>query len=53
MRRGTVLLAVEPPLEPPERFRKAADEQGYGPEDSWNMRVGETRTLSGAWPSNA
>ncbi len=50
---GTVLLTVEPPFEPPERFRKAADEQGYGPEDSWIMRIGETRPLSGAWPSNA
>jgi N-acyl-phosphatidylethanolamine-hydrolysing phospholipase D len=50
---GTVLLTVEPPFEPPERFRKAADEQGYEPEDSWIMRIGETRPLGGNWPSNA
>lgn len=50
---GTVLLTVEPPFEPPERFLKAADEMGYQREDSWIMRIGETRPLAGSWPSNA
>ena len=50
---GTVLLTIEPPFEPPERFLKAADEMGYADEDAWIMRIGETRPLAGAWPSNA
>lgn len=49
---GTVLLTVEPPFEPPERFVKAADAAGYDPEDTWIMRIGETRPLAGNWPSN-
>lgn len=48
---GTVLLTVEPPFEPPERFRKAGANQGYAPEDVWIMSIGETRPLRG-WPSN-
>lgn len=48
---GTVLLTVEPPFEPPERFRIAGDEQGFAREDVWIMAIGETRPLSG-WPSN-
>lgn len=50
---GTVLLTVEPPFEPPERFVKAADAHGYEPENTWIMRIGETRKLAGVWPSNA
>ncbi|HCX68848.1 MBL fold metallo-hydrolase [Parvibaculum sp.] len=50
---GTVLLTVEPPFEPPERFVKAADAEGYEPENTWIMRIGETRDLAGSWPSNA
>jgi len=48
---GTVLLTIEPPFEPPERFIKAAQEKGYAPEDTWIMQIGETRPLTG-WPSN-
>ena len=50
---GTVLLTVEPPFEPPERFLKAAEAEGYEPENTWIMRIGETRKLAGVWPSNA
>ncbi|PKQ02241.1 MAG: hydrolase [Alphaproteobacteria bacterium HGW-Alphaproteobacteria-12] len=50
---GTVLLTVEPPFEPPERFLKAAEAEGFEPENTWIMRIGETRKLAGAWPSNA
>jgi L-ascorbate metabolism protein UlaG (beta-lactamase superfamily) len=50
---GTVLLTIEPPFEPPVRFRKAADELGYASEDAWVMKIGETRPLAGTWPSNA
>lgn len=48
---GTVLLTIEPPFEPPERFRKAGAEQGYAESDVWIMAIGETRPLTG-WPSN-
>ncbi len=48
---GTVLLTVEPPFEPPERFLKAGAQQGIAPEDLWIMSIGETRPLRG-WPSN-
>lgn len=48
---GTVLLTVEPPFEPPERFLKAGAEQGIAPSDLWIMAIGETRPLRG-WPSN-
>lgn len=49
---GTVLLTVEPPFEPPERFIKAADAAGYAAVDAWIMAIGESRPLTG-WPSNA
>ena len=48
---GTVLLTVEPPFEPPVRFRAAGDELGFAREDVWIMAIGETRSLRG-WPSN-
>ena len=48
---GTVLLTVEPPFEPPERFLKAGAEKGFAPNDVWIMSIGETRRLKG-WPSN-
>ncbi|PKQ07377.1 MAG: hydrolase [Alphaproteobacteria bacterium HGW-Alphaproteobacteria-11] len=49
---GTVLLTVEPPFEPPERFRAAAADAGYPASDAWIMAIGESRPLTG-WPSNA
>ena len=49
---GTVLLTIEPPFEPPERFRIAGDAQGFAREDVWIMAIGETRPLRG-WPSNS
>lgn len=48
---GTVLLTIEPPFEPPERFRQAGADQGYAETDVWIMAIGETRPLTG-WPSN-
>ncbi len=48
---GTVLLTVEPPFEPPARFRAAGDAQGFAHDDVWIMSIGETRPLRG-WPSN-
>ncbi|HEY4343097.1 MAG TPA: MBL fold metallo-hydrolase [Parvibaculum sp.] len=48
---GTVLLTVEPPFEPPVRFRQAGSDQGFAETDVWIMAIGETRPLKG-WPSN-
>jgi L-ascorbate metabolism protein UlaG (beta-lactamase superfamily) len=42
---GTIVMTTEPPFEPPERFRTAADRAGLAPEAAWLMKVGETRLL--------
>ena len=42
---GTIIMTEEPPFEPPERFRRAADAAGYGPERGWLMQIGETRAV--------
>lgn len=48
---GTVMLTDEHPFEPPGRFRAAALQHGYGPEDAWVMAIGESRPLR-PWPGN-
>jgi len=40
---GTIMLTPEDPFEAPERFRQAAAEQGYGADNAWTLRIGETR----------
>ncbi len=42
---GTIRLTDEPPFEPPVRFRAAAAATGYDSDDTWVMRIGETRDL--------
>jgi L-ascorbate metabolism protein UlaG (beta-lactamase superfamily) len=42
---GSSVLTDEPPFEPPERFRRAAQTAGYRDEATWVMRVGETRAI--------
>ncbi len=42
---GTIRLTDEPPFEPPVRFRAAATAAGYGEDEAWLMRIGETRAL--------
>lgn len=42
---GTIVLSIEPPFEPPERFRVAAEKAGYAEEDVWVLAIGETRGL--------
>ena len=49
---GTVVLTDEPAFEPPGRFRAAAAEAGYDEDRAWLMKIGETRRLVHAWPSN-
>jgi len=46
---GAIVMTVEPPFEPPVRFRAAAEAAGFTPETAWLMNIGETRLLpSGA-----
>ncbi len=40
---ATFDLSDEPLDEPPRRFRAAAEAAGYGPDDAWILRIGETR----------
>jgi L-ascorbate metabolism protein UlaG (beta-lactamase superfamily) len=42
---GTIRLTEEPPFEPPARFRTGGLAAGYGPDQLWVMRIGETRAL--------
>jgi N-acyl-phosphatidylethanolamine-hydrolysing phospholipase D len=42
---GTIRLTDEPPFEPPVRFRAAAAAAGYGADDAWLLRIGETRPV--------
>ena len=40
---GTFDLTDDPLDEPPVRFQAAAVEQGFGAENAWTLRIGETR----------
>ena len=42
---GTIPMAEEPFLEPPERFRAAGRRAGYAESDLWLLKIGETRAL--------
>jgi N-acyl-phosphatidylethanolamine-hydrolysing phospholipase D len=42
---GTIRLTDEPPFEPPERFRAAADADGYDAARAWIPAIGETRAI--------
>lgn len=42
---GTIQLTDEPLFEPPERFRRAAQDAGYPGDDVWVMQIGETRSI--------
>lgn len=43
---GTIVLATEPPFEPPTRFRAAGKTAGYADNALWAMQIGQTRALS-------
>jgi len=43
---GTVMLTPEDPFEAPSRFRQAAIDQGYGAENAWILKIGETRSFA-------
>jgi L-ascorbate metabolism protein UlaG (beta-lactamase superfamily) len=40
---GTIRVTPEDPFEAPERFRAAAREKGFGEDNLWIMKIGETR----------
>jgi N-acyl-phosphatidylethanolamine-hydrolysing phospholipase D len=42
---GTIVLATEPPFEPPVRFRAAGKAAGYADDALWVMQIGQTRAL--------
>ena len=42
---GTIELSDEPPWEPPVRFKKAAQDNGIASDQTWVMKIGETRLL--------
>jgi N-acyl-phosphatidylethanolamine-hydrolysing phospholipase D len=42
---GSIRLTDEPPFEPPDRFLGAARKAGYGEDDAWILRIGETRPI--------
>ncbi len=42
---GTVKLTPEDPFEAAPRFKAAAEAAGYGAENAWIMKIGETRNL--------
>lgn len=42
---GTIRLTPEDPFEAPQRFRQAAIDQGYGEDNAWIMKIGESRSL--------
>jgi hypothetical protein len=43
---GTIILATEPPFEPPVRFRAAGKTAGYADDALWAMQIGQTRAVS-------
>mgnify|MGYP006127299831 CR=1 FL=1 len=40
---GTVVLSLEPIMEPPIRFKAAAENSSLGVDNSWVLDIGETR----------
>jgi len=42
---GTVVLSLEPIMEPPIRFRNAASQYGYSKEDAIIFKIGEVKKL--------
>ncbi len=42
---GTIELSDEPPWEPPVRFKKAAQDNAISSDQTWVMKIGETRLL--------
>ena len=43
---GTVILSLEPIMEPPERFKKNAKKFGFEKEDAIIFKIGQVTKLS-------
>ena len=43
---GTVILSLEPIMEPPERFKKNAEKFGYDRDDAIVFKIGQVTKLS-------
>lgn len=50
---GTIVLTPEDPFEAPVRFRQAAIDQGYGAENAFVLKIGETYTFADQGPRAA
>ena len=44
---GTVVLSLEPILDPPKRFKNAANQHGYHEDDAIIFKIGEVQKLEG------
>ncbi|MEK9638602.1 MAG: MBL fold metallo-hydrolase, partial [Pelagibacteraceae bacterium] len=42
---GTIVLSLEPIMEPPIRFKNAASQYGYSKEDAIIFKIGEVKKL--------
>ena len=42
---GTVVLSLEPIMEPPERFKASAEKYGFKKEDAIILKIGEVKKL--------
>jgi len=42
---GTVVLSLEPIMEPPVRFKASAEKYGYKKEDAILFKIGEVKKL--------
>ena len=42
---GTVVLSLEPILEPPKRFKNSAKQFGYDPDDAIIFKIGQVEPL--------
>ena len=46
MQWGTVILSLEPIMEPPERFKKNAEKFGFKKSDAITFKIGQVTKLS-------
>ncbi len=42
---GTVVLSLEPILDPPKRFKNSSNEYGYNADDAIIFKIGQTEKL--------
>ena len=42
---GTVVLSLEPIMEPGERFKNSSNQYGYHPDDAITFKIGQLETI--------